>query len=83
MAATTENSKIDPIGSARFFDELPGSAHVQLAVVCVLYACSSATVWRRVSAGLIPAPIKLGPNQTRWKVSELREDLAEKLAKRG
>jgi predicted DNA-binding transcriptional regulator AlpA len=78
MAETNGKSQQDQIGSARLFDQLPNSAHVRLDVVRILYACSSATVWRRVSEGLIPKPVKLGPNITAWSVAELRRDLAEK-----
>lgn len=60
--------------SLREFDALPDLAHVKLNVVKALYACSSATVWRRVSDGLIPAPYKLG-GSTLWRVGELRAAL--------
>ena len=33
------------------FDALPDSAHVRLPVVVGLFACSAATVWRRVKDG--------------------------------
>lgn len=60
--------------SLREFDALPDIAHVKLNVVKALYAGSSATVWRRVSDGLIPAPYKLG-GSTLWRVGELRAAL--------
>lgn len=83
MAETNAKSQQDQIGFARLFDQLPNSAHVRLDVVRILYACSSATIWRRVRAGLIPPPVKLGPNITAWSVSELRSDLAAKRDGRG
>jgi predicted DNA-binding transcriptional regulator AlpA len=58
------------------FDDLPDSAHVGDRVVCGLYGCSRATAWRRVAAGLIPAPKKFG-RSTRWNVGELRAALRE------
>ena len=57
------------------FDQLPDSAHVRQPVVEVLYACSSATVWRRVKSGLIPEPKSLGPRISGWNVGELRSNL--------
>lgn len=57
------------------FDSLPDSANVRQPVVEGLYGCSSATVWRRVNDGLIPAPRKLGPRHTAWNVGELRRAL--------
>lgn len=59
------------------FDLFPNSAHVAQPVVEGLYGCSSATVWRRVKDGSIPAPRKLSPRCTRWNVGELRAALAK------
>ena len=57
------------------FDTLPNAAHVRLPVVQALYACSDETIRRRVKAGQIPAPRKLGPRVTAWNVGELRKAL--------
>lgn len=54
------------------FDRLPDSAHVRLPVVAAWRSCSPASVWRHVKAGLLPAPVKLGPNTTAWRVGDLR-----------
>lgn len=58
------------------FDKLPDSAHVPIEVTRGLYACSNATVWRRVKTGDIPAPVKFGQRTTRWSVGALRAALA-------
>jgi predicted DNA-binding transcriptional regulator AlpA len=58
------------------FDQLPNAARTALPVVCGLYGASPATVWRRVKAGLIPAPIKEG-GSTRWVVGDLRAALSK------
>lgn len=57
------------------FDKLPDAAHVRLPTVAALYACSSATVWRNVKSGRIPAPVKLTDNISAWRVGELRAAL--------
>ncbi len=57
------------------FKHLPDDARARLPVVCALYAQSPATIWRRVAAGLIPAPSKTG-NVTSWRVGDLRAALA-------
>lgn len=57
------------------FDSLSRLAHVRQPVVEILYGCSSATLWRRVKAGLIPSPKKFGPRITAWNVGELRDAL--------
>lgn len=59
------------------FDDLPASAFVPLAVVCSLFSCSPATVWRRVRQGQLVAPYRIGPRTTRWLVRELRESLSK------
>jgi prophage regulatory protein len=54
------------------FDALPDSAYVRLPVVAALHGVGPATVWRWVKAGRLPAPLKLGPNVTAWRVGSLR-----------
>lgn len=54
------------------FDDLPNEGFVRLPTVANLFACSRATVWRRVKEQLLPAPIKLGERITAWKVGDLR-----------
>ncbi|HRD87492.1 MAG TPA: AlpA family phage regulatory protein [Accumulibacter sp.] len=58
------------------FDSLPDSAFVRLPVVAALKACSSATVWRMVKRGDLPAPRNLSQRITAWNVGELRKALA-------
>lgn len=59
----------------RNFDTLPEAANVRLPVVAALFACSPATVWRRVKSQSLPAPRKLSEGVTAWKVGELRKAL--------
>ena len=59
------------------FDDLPDSAHVRLPVLEGLFACSAATVWRRVKDARIPKPRKLSERVTAWNVGELRRTLAK------
>jgi predicted DNA-binding transcriptional regulator AlpA len=62
-------------GALRNFDALPDSANVRQPVVEALFACSAATVWRRVKSGTLPAPRKLSPMISAWNVGELRQVL--------
>lgn len=32
---------------------------------------SAASIWRMVKAGEFPAPVKLGPNSTAWRLSDV------------
>jgi|GEM_PF-1267078 len=59
----------------RNFDALPDAANVRLPVVVALFACSPATVWRRVKKSALPAPRKLSQAVTAWNVGELRKAL--------
>jgi predicted DNA-binding transcriptional regulator AlpA len=61
----------------RDFDSLPQTAHVRVRVVAALWGISSPTVWRWAKEGLLPAPVKLGPNTTAWRVSDLRNAFAK------
>lgn len=58
------------------FDSLPDSANVRQPVVQALVGCSSATVWRMVKRGTLPAPRKLSERVTAWNVGALRKALA-------
>jgi len=66
-------ARVDP--ALAKFDSLPDAAHVRLPVVLALYACSRATAWRHVKAGLIPAPVKFSERITAWNVGVLRKHL--------
>lgn len=72
--ATDRPDKALP-SALRHFDGLPDSANVRQPVVEALFACSGATVWRRVKAGTIPAPRKLSARISAWNVGELRQAL--------
>jgi len=63
------------VGESSNFDSLPNSAHVRLPMLEQLYGCSSASIWRHVKTGLIPAPRKFGARITAWNVGELRAAL--------
>ncbi len=58
------------------FDSLPDSANVRQPVVQALIGCSSATIWRMVKRGTLPAPRKLSERVTAWNVGDLRKALA-------
>jgi predicted DNA-binding transcriptional regulator AlpA len=64
----------------RNFDQLPDCAFVRQPVVETLFACSAATVWRRVTDRRIPKPRKLSHRVTVWNVGQLRAALAFVLA---
>jgi predicted DNA-binding transcriptional regulator AlpA len=69
--------KSDVISEAlRNFDSLPDSAHVRQPVVRALFACSSSTLYRNISRGCIPAPLRFSPRVSAWNVGQLKKALA-------
>jgi predicted DNA-binding transcriptional regulator AlpA len=57
------------------FDVLPSSALMNVREISILSGKSTATLWRDVKNKRLAAPIKLGPNSTRWRVSDVRRFL--------
>jgi predicted DNA-binding transcriptional regulator AlpA len=70
-AQTLDQAPAIPAALASF-DSLPDAGYVRLPVVAALKGIAPATVWRWVREGRLPAPVKLGPNTTAWKVGDLR-----------
>jgi len=60
------------------FDSLPGEALIRLAVLLALglLPFSASTLWRKVRRGAFPAPIKVSPNVTAWRVRDVRKWLS-------
>ena len=54
------------------FDSLPDSALVDVKVVSGVFGCSENTAWRRYGE----LSIKVSPQQTRWRVADVRKALA-------
>ena len=76
MPTRLKSNKTDIPAALAQFDFLPDSAHVRLPVVVAWRGSSPASVWRHVKAGILPKPVKLGPNTTAWLVGDLRAALA-------
>ncbi|MHA7809380.1 MAG: helix-turn-helix transcriptional regulator [Marinobacter adhaerens] len=47
--------------------------------LAIRYEVSRVTPWRWTKKGKFPSPIKLGPNCTRWKLSEVEAWEADKV----
>lgn len=45
----------------------------QSQLIPAIVPFSSATLWRKVSAGDFPKPVKLGPRITAWRVQDVRD----------
>ena len=66
--------KIPPTLAA--FHTLPDEALIDVKFVAVLFDCSENTIWRRARTGMLPAPIRVSSQQTRWRVGGIRKSLA-------
>lgn len=54
------------------FDHLADSILIDVKVVAGVFGCSENTAWRRYGA----LAIKVSPQQTRWRVGDVRKALA-------
>jgi predicted DNA-binding transcriptional regulator AlpA len=61
------------------FESLPDGAFIRLnqLISTSLVPFSVATLWRRVKEGRFPSPIKLSNQITAWRVSDVREWMAD------
>ena len=62
------------------FDQLPDTAFLREAQLvkkpnnpAPVVPVSASTLWRWVRTGQFPAPLKIGPNITAWKVGDIRQ----------
>lgn len=58
------------------FEQLPNDALLNVQEVSALAGRSPTSVWRDSKNGRLAAPIKIGSNATRWRVSDVRRYLA-------
>jgi prophage regulatory protein len=55
------------------FGELPATGYVrQSQLIPTIVPFSSATLWRKVKAGVFPSPVKLSERVTAWRVEDIR-----------
>lgn len=78
-AATAGDSVSQPPENSRSFDALPDSAYLRESQLVnkpgnptPIIPASASTLWRWVKAGTFPAPRKLGPKLTAWRVGDVR-----------
>jgi prophage regulatory protein len=56
---------------------LPEEGFVRLPAILALYPVGRSTWWAGVKAGRYPAPVKLGPRITAWRVEDIRALLSK------
>ena len=86
---TAQRSASQPAAAAHItpFDQLPGSALLREAQLvkkpdnpAPVVPVSASTLWRWVRLGRFPAPLKIGPNISAWRVSDVRAWLQSQAA---
>ena len=55
----------------------PQAGFMRQAQLLVFVPISKSTLWRRVLAGTFPAPVKLSPGVTVWRVEDIRRWIGE------
>ena len=55
---------------------LPPEGYARLAQVLAVIPVSKSTWWAGCKSGKFPAPIKLGPRTTAWRVEDIRALIA-------
>ncbi|MDE1557030.1 AlpA family phage regulatory protein [Comamonas aquatica] len=58
-------------------DSLCQAGYITLPKVCGVTSRSKPTIWRWCKQGLFPAPVKIGPNSTAWRIEDVREWVAD------
>jgi predicted DNA-binding transcriptional regulator AlpA len=53
-------------------DSIPTEGFLRLPQVLRFIPVSKTTWWNGVRSGRFPAPVKLGPNTTVWRVEDIR-----------
>lgn len=70
-----------PSQSADSIRALPPAGYLRESqLIPHIVPVSSATLWRWCKAGRFPAPSKLGPRVTAWRVEDVRAWMAEREA---
>ncbi|MEN2426298.1 helix-turn-helix transcriptional regulator [Chromobacterium vaccinii] len=54
------------------YGALPVTGFIRLADLRKILPVSDSTIWRRVRAGTMPAPVKLSEKVTAWRAEEIR-----------
>jgi predicted DNA-binding transcriptional regulator AlpA len=55
---------------------LPDAGFVRLPSILAVYSTSRSKLYNDIKAGIFPAPVKLGPRTSAWRVDQVREALA-------
>ena len=55
---------------------LPVEGFVRLSLILMIFPFGKTTWWKGIKEGRFPAPVKLGPRTTAWRVEDIRALIA-------
>jgi predicted DNA-binding transcriptional regulator AlpA len=61
-------------------NEISQTGYLRINQLLEVVPFSQATIWRLAKIGTFPSPVKLSENVTVWRVSDVQEWLAKRLA---
>jgi predicted DNA-binding transcriptional regulator AlpA len=73
---TRERLNVQPAetsGTPAFHTPLPQVGFVRLPTILAVFPVGKSTWWAGIRSGRYPAPVKLGPRVSAWRVEEIRE----------
>ena len=76
MRVTSTTSPAQPTHQAER-PILPETGFVRQKLLLRFVPCSKSTLWRRVNAGVCPAPVRLSVGITAWRAEDVRRWIAE------
>ncbi|MBP6761086.1 MAG: AlpA family phage regulatory protein [Thauera sp.] len=74
-----DTSSLKPVRSGQHTDlmTLPHTGFVRQSLLLRFVPFSKSTLWRRVKAGLFPAPVRISVGITAWRAEDVRHWIAE------
>lgn len=73
LEASKASAKVSKLAAQlSMFSFLPDCALVPMPVVCAITGRSPTSIRRDVAAGRLARPVKVGPNCSRWRASDVR-----------
>lgn len=77
MQVTSTPATASPAGHCAERATLPDTGFVRQKLLLRFVPFSKSTLWRRVKAGLFPAPVQLSIGITAWRAEDIRRWIAE------
>ena len=77
MQVTSTTTPAAPTGLQAQRPTLPDTGFVRQKLLLSFVPFSKSTLWRRIKAGMFPAPVRLSVGITAWRAEDVRRWIAE------